>query len=114
MILQKKLQDYMVMTILTQSQPERQLAVSEALWTTLTLAYKSPDDRSKNPVALPAGEALGAILSCAASLIAQVPDARTRHNLIKQATPMIDIAVNNDMRRSDSSLPSHQSIILSN
>ncbi|HDZ73704.1 MAG TPA: hypothetical protein ENH55_13245 [Aurantimonas coralicida] len=81
------------MPTLTENDPGRRRAVTEALWTTLTLAYRDPGDRSGQPVAIPINEAVGALLTCVVNLVAEVPDAAARGKLITLIPPLIDRGV---------------------
>lgn len=99
------------MSVLMETNPERQGMVAEAVWKTLVLAYKSPSDEIDAPVSLPAAEIVGVLLSTAANVIAQIPDAQKRYQLISQASPMIGKAVDINRRRVNSVEPDH-SIIL--
>jgi len=68
----------------------RQMLV-EVLWKTIVLFYKDPEDRSGDNanVSIPAVESSEALLTCVANIVAQHPDAATRHKIIANASPAI-------------------------
>ena len=84
------------MSILAPANPTRLRMITEAVWTTLYLAYKDPDDRSNIPIRIPIEESVTALLTCAAKLIAMQPNATARQRLIAAAGPALDRAVTNN------------------
>ena len=70
---------------------ERRQMLVGALWKTVVLFYKDPSDHSGDDanVNIPAVESCEALLTCVANIVAQHPDATTRHKIIAGATPAI-------------------------
>ena len=70
---------------------QRRQMLVEALWKTVVLFYRDPDDRSGDDsnVTIPVVESSEALLTCVANIVAQHPDAATRHKIIAGATPAI-------------------------
>ena len=102
------------MPIMTGTNPKRQRAITEAVWTTIYLAYKDPDDRSSVPISVPVEEAVAALLTCAAKLVSTLADARQRQKLIAAASPALDRAVSANLAQSAPAAGVSRELILPN
>lgn len=71
---------------------ERRIMVTEAVWKTIVLAYSEPR-QNEDEISIPAGEAVSALMTCAAHIIAGVPDPSERASMIAQLSPIVGRAV---------------------
>lgn len=92
---------------------KRQRMITEAVWTTLVLAY-GDDHQPAETVAMPIREAVSALLTCVANLIAQEPSAVERQKILALVSPMLDRAVRAGRTQPGLILPTNHGISLPN
>ena len=86
--------------------------VADAVWKTIVLAYRDPDDRSGRAVSLPADEVISALMTCAAQITVSVSDAALRQSIISNVGPLLDRAVKAGRMDAGLRIPDNHNIIL--
>ena len=85
--------------------------LAEAIWGVIISAY---NQGGRTRVDLPAENVARVLMSLAANVIAQVPDASQREMLLRGIPPQMDAIVNLVRSRPDFHLPSRPHLILPN